>query len=89
MCNRNPVEFEDVKNLIIDKIPDAEVILENKPHETHHLQLLIISDEFKNKRILQQHQLVMDSLKEKFSDDLHAVQLKTLTKEKYQEQKGI
>lgn len=84
MCNRKDFDsVDEIKDLIQAQIPDAEIFVQNRPEETHHLHLLIVSDAFIGKRTLQQHQMVMQSLKEKFAQDLHAIQLKTMTKEKY------
>lgn len=76
-------DLEQIKSLIHANVPEAEIVLQNGPNDTHHLYLLVISDFFKGKMLIDQHQLVMNSLKDKFNEDLHAIQIKTITKEKY------
>ena len=76
------MDFEKVKSLIISKMDDAEVRVTDLTGTQDHLGILIISDLFQGKRLLQQHQMVMDILKESLKEEIHAVQLKTLTYEK-------
>lgn len=42
-----------------------------------HLEIQITSQKFEGLGLLQQHQLVMDVLKNEFKDQLHAVKIKT------------
>lgn len=42
-----------------------------------HLEVQITSAKFEGLGLLEQHQLVMDVLKEEFKDQLHAVKIKT------------
>jgi stress-induced morphogen len=44
-----------------------------------HLDLLIVSDQFKGKMLIQQHQLVMNLLSDSLKAEIHAVQLKTMS----------
>ncbi len=74
------MDFELVKKLIISQIPDAEVEVSDMTGTRDHLDLKITSDVFKGKGLLAQHRLVMDILKKSFSEDLHAVQIKTQVK---------
>ena len=47
-----------------------------------HLGLLVVSDEFHGRPLLEQHKMVMDILKEKLKEEIHAVKIKTLTFDK-------
>lgn len=73
------MEFQKVKALIKTTLTDAEVRVTDLTGTQDHLGILIISDAFEGKRLLQQHQMIMDILKESLKEKLHAVQLKTLT----------
>ena len=74
-----------VEKLLKDKFPDA--ILETfdmaGDPTNLHLGLSIASDAFIGKSILQQHRLVMDVLKQSLQAEVHAVKIKTMTLEKY------
>jgi len=77
------VSFTTVENLIKSQLTDAIVKVTDLTGTEDHLGIMIISDEFNGKMLIQQHQMIMDILKEKLhSNEIHAVQLKTLTKEK-------
>lgn len=78
--------FDEVQTLIKGEINDAVVKVHDLTGGGDHLGLLIVSDEFKGKMLLAQHRMIMDILKNKFKEDLHAVQLKTLTFEQAQKQ---
>lgn len=75
------MDFEKIKNLIVTKMPDAEVEVTDLTGTKDHLGLLVISKEFKGKRLLEQHRMIMDILKDGLRNEIHAVQIKTKTKE--------
>ncbi|AUN98843.1 BolA family transcriptional regulator [Bacteriovorax stolpii] len=70
--------FENVKSIIKTGLPDAHVEVLDMTGTADHLDIVIISDSFKGKMLIQQHQMVMDLLKESLKADIHAVQLKTM-----------
>jgi stress-induced morphogen len=70
--------FENVKNIIKQGLPDAFVEVMDMTGTADHLDIVIVSDMFKGKMLIQQHQMVMDLLKESLKTDIHAVQLKTM-----------
>lgn len=72
------MEFENVKQLILKGLPDAHIDVMDMTGTRDHLDIVIVSDHFKGKMLIQQHQLVMDLLKESLKDEIHAVQLKTM-----------
>lgn len=76
------MEFQFVKNLITQGIPDAYVEVTDLTGTKDHLGILIVSDVFEGKLLIQQHQIIMDLLKESLKKEIHAVQLKTLTRKK-------
>lgn len=62
---------------------DSVIEIKDLTGAHNHLELFIASDDFKNKMLIDQHQMVMDSIKDLFKTELHAVKIKTMTKEKY------
>lgn len=81
------VDFTMVENLIKSQLDDATVKVTDLTGTQDHLGIMIISDAFEGKMLIQQHQMIMDILKEKLhSNEIHAVQLKTLTKAKAEAQ---
>lgn len=76
------VEFEQVANLIKSNMDDADVRITDLTGTMDHLGITVISDQFSGKALLDQHQMIMDILKEKLKEEIHAVQIKTMTYEK-------
>ena len=72
------MDFEKVKNILKLGLPDAHIKITDMTGTMDHLDILIVSDIFKGKMLIQQHQLVMDLLKESLQKEIHAVQLKTM-----------
>jgi stress-induced morphogen len=72
------MSFENVKNIIKAGLSDAYVEVLDMTGTADHLDIVIVSDHFKGKMLIQQHQMVMDLLKESLKTDIHAVQLKTM-----------
>ena len=69
----------EVINLINNKLPNAQVFVENIKGNDH-LQVTVISSEFNGLSLVKQHQLVYSALKEELaSEAIHALALKTET----------
>ena len=69
----------EVTNLIIKKIPNSQVFVENIKGNDH-LQVTVIAPEFNGLSLVKQHQLVYSALKaELASEAIHALALKTQT----------
>jgi stress-induced morphogen len=77
--------LEHVKNLILEKMPNSLVEVSDLTGTQDHLNIIVVSDEFKGKMLIDQHQMVMDILKEDLKELIHAVKIKTMTKDKYKE----
>ncbi|MBD65760.1 MAG: hypothetical protein CME62_11170 [Halobacteriovoraceae bacterium] len=82
----NPLQ--NVKTLIESKLEDSQVLVSDMTGTLDHLEILVVSDVFKGKMLIDQHQMVMDILKEELQERIHAVKIKTMTKEKYNQTQG-
>lgn len=51
----------------------------------HHFSAIIVSAEFRDKNMVQQHQLVYHALGKKMEQEIHALSMKTLTPEQWAE----
>ena len=76
---------EEIEKTIIDTLPDATVYVIDPDGE--HFQAIVISPSFVGMPLVKQHKAVMNSLKEKFATTMHALQLKTFTPEKWENEK--
>jgi stress-induced morphogen len=81
--NMNPLE--EVKTLILSQLQDAHVNVSDMTGTLDHLEILVASDSFKGKMLIDQHQVIMDILKDSLKEKIHAVKIKTMTLEKYKE----
>ena len=73
------VTNERVIELIKQKIPDSEVIVDNLSGNDH-LQVTVTSSVFKGLSLIKQHQLIYSALtKELANEAIHALALKTQT----------
>ena len=73
------MEATDIEALIRDGIPDAKVIIEDLRGDGDHYSALVISEAFRGKSRVQQHQMVFAAMKGKMGGDLHALALQTAT----------
>lgn len=51
----------------------------------HHFEAIIVSAEFRDKNMVQQHQLVYRALGDRMKQEIHALSMKTLTPEQWSE----
>jgi stress-induced morphogen len=75
--------FTFVEDIIKSGLPDAQVFVEDMTGTRDHLAITVVSDAFKGKLLIEQHQVLMDLLKEELKSRIHAVKLQTYTQEKY------
>lgn len=75
------------KQKLKESFPEADIkIIDNSSmHAPHgnsgaHLEILISSKQFIDKTLIQQHQLVYQSLKEEMKEKIHALKLTTKIK---------
>jgi stress-induced morphogen len=75
--------FQFVEDLIKIGIPDAQVFVEDMTGTRDHLAITVISEAFKGKLLFEQHQMLMQLLKDELKNRIHAVKLQTYTPEKF------
>jgi acid stress-induced BolA-like protein IbaG/YrbA len=51
----------------------------------HHFNAVIVSSAFAGKRLIQRHQLVYAALGDRMRQEIHALSMKTLTPEEFQQ----
>ena len=69
----------EIKRIILEAIPDAEVRVSDPHNDGEHFQAIVISASFEGLSLVKQHQMVMNALKEEFKEKVHALALKTMT----------
>ena len=74
------VKLEEIKSLIKESIPDAEISIQDLAGDENHYSATIKSKIFSGKSKIDQHKLVYKALKGKMGNELHALALHTLEK---------
>jgi len=72
-----PMPAEDIAALIKAGIPDAEVELVDLAGDNDHWKAVVVSEQFRGKLRVAQHQMVYAALGEKMGGELHALALET------------
>jgi stress-induced morphogen len=68
---------DDIARLIKERFPDAEIRIEDLAGDGDHYAASIVSEEFRGKSRVQQHQMVYEALQGNMGGTLHALALKT------------
>ena len=72
-----PMDAHDIESMIKAAIPDAEVTIRDLAGDGDHYAATVISESFRGKSRVQQHQIVYQSLKGQMGGVLHALALQT------------
>ncbi len=67
----------DIEALIKTALPDARIVIRDLAGDGDHYAAEVVSETFRGKSRVQQHQLVYDALKGKMGGALHALALQT------------
>ena len=72
------LKLEEIRNLIKDAIPDAEINIQDLAGDENHYSATIKSKIFNGKNKIEQHKMVYKSLKGKMGNELHALSINTM-----------
>lgn len=67
----------DIERLIKERFPDAEIQIEDLAGDGDHYSARVVSEDFRGKSRVQQHQMVYEALQGNMDGVLHALALKT------------
>ena len=70
--------LEEIKSLIKQSIPDAEIIIQDLAGDENHYSATIKSKVFTGKSKIEQHKIVYKALGGKMGNELHALALNTI-----------
>ena len=74
-----PMLASDIERLIKAGIPDAQVTIRDLAGDGDHYSATVISESFRGKSRVQQHQIVYEALNGEMGGKLHALALQTGT----------
>jgi stress-induced morphogen len=72
-----PMNANEIEALIKEALPDATVVLRDLAGDGDHFAAEVISESFRGKNRVQQHQMVYDALRGRMGGVLHALALQT------------
>ena len=72
------LKLEEIRNLIKEAMPDAEITIRDVAGDGNHYSATIKSKIFTGKSKIEQHKLVYKALKGKMGNELHALALNTM-----------
>lgn len=75
-----------VRSAILADLPDAEVAVDG---DGRRYSVRVVSEQFLGKSLVQQHQLVYQSLGDKVGADIHALSIQTFTPRQWQARKDL
>ncbi|WP_306029889.1 MULTISPECIES: BolA family protein [unclassified Stappia] len=71
------MQAREIEALIKEALPDARVEIRDLAGDGDHYAAVVVSDAFKGKTRVQQHQMVYQALKGNMGGELHALALQT------------
>jgi stress-induced morphogen len=75
-------EAREIERLIKEALPDAQVTIRDLAGDGDHYSATVISESFRGKSRVQQHQIVYTALKGQMGGVLHALALQTAPPDK-------
>lgn len=72
-----PMNAGDIEKMIKEAIPDAQVRISDLAGDGDHYAAEVVSEAFRGKTRVQQHQMVYEALKGNMGGVLHALALQT------------
>jgi stress-induced morphogen len=72
-----PMNATDIERLIKEALPDAKVTIKDLAGDGDHYAAEVVSEAFRGKSRVQQHQMVYAALKGRMGGELHALALQT------------
>jgi len=72
-----PMDAGDIERMIKEALPDADVTIRDLAGDGDHYAAEVVSESFRGKSRVQQHQMVYEALKGNMGGVLHALALQT------------
>lgn len=72
-----PMSATEIEKLIREKLPDAQVTIRDLAGDGDHYAATVVSEAFRGKTRVQQHQMVYEALRGNMGGALHALALQT------------
>jgi acid stress-induced BolA-like protein IbaG/YrbA len=80
---------DQVRSLIQKGIKDSSVEVIDTTGTSDHFSVIVISDSFKGLSLIEQHQMVYKSVGDYMTKEIHALEIKTSTKDAFKTKREI
>ncbi|HKJ62413.1 MAG TPA: BolA family transcriptional regulator [Hyphomicrobiales bacterium] len=77
-----PMSATEIEKMIRESLPDAEVTIKDLAGDGDHFAAYVVSESFRGKTRVQQHQMVYEALRGNMGGILHALALQTAVPER-------
>ena len=77
------MDIKSIKNIIKESLLKSTVEVVDTTGTGDHFSVMVVSDNFKGMKLIDRHKLVYKSLNQFLNKEIHALQLKTLTNEEF------
>jgi stress-induced morphogen len=72
------IEPESIQRILTEKLPGAEITVEDMTGTQDHFEVKVLWEGFKGKGLIQQHQIINQALTTQLEDgSIHALKIKT------------
>lgn len=83
------MDVEAIERRIEEALADATATVSrprshDENHDDEHFAAVVVSAEFEETPLVQQHELVYDALDDWMTEEIHALEIKTYTPEEYE-----
>ncbi len=76
-----PMSATEIEKLIRERLPDAQITIKDLAGDGDHYAAQVVSEAFRGKTRVQQHQMIYDALRGNMGGALHALALQTAAPE--------
>ena len=76
---------DEVQSLLAQGFPGAQISVEDLTGTLDHYKVVIVSEGFNSKRLIQRHQMVNEVLKEPLKGPIHALSIEAYTPDQWRE----
>ena len=75
-----------IKDILRKKIKDIKIFIQDMNGQNNHFSLIVISEKFEGLSIIKQHQIIYNALSSMITKEIHALQIKTFTWDKWKKE---
>lgn len=84
-----PISADEIQTRIKETISDAKVVVRDYTGGGDHYEAVVVSEEFRGKPLVARHRLVYGALQEAMVERIHALALKTMTPDEFEEEEKM